>query len=52
MNAYKKGALRNVSIQRCSQATMNSLVSYFWVSEQDHEMWYGDKNEARKMEKE
>lgn len=52
MNAYKKGQLTSVSLKRCVFKSINYAVERFWISEQDHEYWYGDRNEAAKMEKE
>jgi hypothetical protein len=53
MNAYKKGNLKSISMKRSgSNINMDSILSFFKISEKDHELWYGDEQEANKMKKE
>jgi len=53
MNARKNGSLKAVSIQNwmTSNAMLNQFVGIMEISDYDHEMWYGDKKLASKMEK-
>jgi hypothetical protein len=54
MNALKNGALEHVSMQNWlnGHAALNSFCAAMQVSDQDHELWYGDKKTAQLMEKE
>jgi len=53
MNARKNGQLKSVSLKKClKKVRINGLLSSLWISDQDHELWYGDQQEANKMQKE
>ena len=50
MNARKKGMLETLSCKDgFTQSTLDSFISKLYISEQDHEYWYGDNNTATKM---
>ena len=62
MNAYRNGALEALSVSKWFsqveikfQAVYDHFRNYFlaglYVSERDHEFWYGDKRLAQEMEK-
>jgi len=53
MNARKNGSLRAVSIRDwfLNYAQFDQFLSNMNISDQDHEIWYGDKKEANSMEK-
>jgi hypothetical protein len=54
MNARKNGSLEHVSMQNWlnGHQYLNAFCTAMEVSEQDHELWYGDKKTAQAMEKE
>lgn len=54
MNAKLSGSLKIVSLEKWfqSSATFKAFLAGMMVSNYDHEMWYGDKKAAAKMEKE
>ena len=55
MNAYRNGALESLSIAMWFNG-YDRFRQYFlpclYVSEKEHEVWYGDKRMAQEMEKE
>lgn len=54
MNAYKNGSLEAVSAKNwfANETAFRKFMSALCVSEQDHELWYGDKKVAQDMKKE
>ena len=53
MNAKKSGSLVTLSCKNgFNMNSLNLFVDNLYVSEQDHEYWYGDTSKAQKMEKE
>ena len=53
MNAKKNGSLAAVSIKNWfnGHTYFTAFFDFMKVSEQHHEMWYGDSKTAMKMEK-
>ena len=53
MNARKNGSLKAVSIRDwfVNYTQFDQFLSNMSISDQDHELWYGDKKEANTMEK-
>lgn len=53
MNAYRNGALESMSAVgwMSSISYLNSFINHLHISNQDHEMLYGDKKLAQEMEK-
>lgn len=51
MNEYKNGSLQAVSMRNWinSYTSMNLFVQNMKISEQDHELWYGDRKAAEAM---
>lgn len=50
INVMKKGSLNTLSCLRgFSGSTLDIFINHLCISEQDHELWYGDKNTAKKM---
>ena len=47
----KNGSLEIVDLEGCftQRNSLATLHDAMWVSEQDYENWYGDKNKAQKM---
>lgn len=55
MNAYRNGALESLSIAMWfngSERFRSNFLCSLYVSEKEHELWYGDKRLAQEMEKE
>lgn len=53
MNAYKNGSLERLSLKRLlGNLNLSAFFQCLYISDKDHELWYGDQQEANKMEKE
>lgn len=53
MNARKNGSLRSVSMMDwlTNTSRQNQFLESLRITEQEHEMWYGDQTVAKKMTK-
>ena len=54
MNKYKNGSLTHLSMISAiqSHASMNHFMEKFYISDHDHELWYGDAKVAKEMKNE
>lgn len=52
-NAKKNGSLEYLYFEGCELVYSNFLTHFcsnLWISEHDHEQWYGDQQKAAKMQ--
>ena len=51
MNKYKNGSLTHLNLTHGfgSYDDFNRFVKAFWISEKDHEEWYGEPKVAKLM---